>query len=70
MKKFKTRNYNCKIKILVIIVVSLVLFILISFYQLKDNHQDLTIKLLNNFGNESSFNLRFLTSNLDNLLNN
>lgn len=69
MKKFKTRNNNSKIKILLIILSFFIIFILISLYNLKGNHHSFITYLLNDFSNESPYNLRFLTSNLDDLFN-
>ena len=70
MKKFKTSNPNY-IKIILFIIVFFLLFIYLSFYKLNTDYHNLTKFLLNDFDNTNKvYNLRFLTNNLDKLINN
>ncbi len=69
MKKFKTSNPNY-IKIILFIIIFLILFIYLSFHKLNTNYDNLTKFLLNDFDNNEIYNLRFLTNNLDKLINN
>ena len=70
MKKFKTRKKYKKIKIIALIVFFIILFIVISFHQLKESHLNLSKILLHNFKNDQNrYILSSLTSNVDNLFN-
>lgn len=69
MKKFRYKKDRKKIKIIVLVLISLLLFILISLYQLKKSHHGLVINLLDQFNSQRTYNLSFLTSNLDQLFN-
>ena len=71
MKKFKTSNNKSKIKILILLTIFIILFILISLTQLKHSQKNIINILLNDsIKRENDFSLRFLTANLDNLINN
>lgn len=69
MKKFKTKKNITKVRITGIIVFLLIMFIIISFYRLRSSHQKLVSNLLTEFSRDSTYNLSFLTSNLDELFN-
>lgn len=69
MKKFKTKRDINKVKIIVVIIVFLIIFIVISLFRLKQSYPNLTLNLLNSFTHNTPYNLRFLTSDLDDLFN-
>lgn len=69
MKKFKSGNNANYFKIIIFIVIFLIIFIYISIQKLNHNYSNLTKVLLNNFNNENNYDLRFITSDLDKLLN-
>ena len=67
MKKFKTKKEISKIRLILIMVFFLIMFIILSFFKLKKSHSNLVNISLRDFEHNSSYNIRFLTSNLDEL---
>ena len=69
MKKFKTKKTRINYRLLIYIVIFIILFTIISFIKLNNSYANFINILLSKYSNNELHN-NFITSNLDNLLNN